>query len=113
MKNVVFCSALAIAAFASFGVHAARVSFTGSVDRILVYSEFNNGDVLVRAGNTLASCASGLWLSAADPGLDRSLSVLVSAKLAASQVTYNVLTDQQWSGSSSTTTCRIESIWLN
>ena len=113
MRNRVFYSVLAIAAFASFGVQAASASFTGNVNRILVYLEFNGGDVLVRAENTPPSCESGLWLSAADPGLDRSLSVLVSAKLAASQVTFNVLTDQQWPGSSSPTTCRVASIWLN
>lgn len=69
--------------------------------RMTSYVTFGNGDIVILPTVTAPNCDSGFWLSPDDPGFSSTLSVLLSAYHAKSNISLGGDDQQLWAGSSS------------
>lgn len=81
-------------------VHAANeTSDITTIVRVVSFSEYGNGDVVVVTEKKGTSCVSGYWLKKVDPGFNANLSMLIAAYQAKTNIVLTGLTDEIWSGS--------------
>lgn len=93
---------------------ANRIESTGKITRLYSYSEQMgfDGDIAIVTNNPVAGCEGGYWLrKASTEGYKNTLSFLISAFHAETNVQFGALTNELWPGSSAKF-CRIDQISL-
>jgi hypothetical protein len=93
---------------------ANRVEATGKITRLYSYSEQMgfDGDIAIVTSNPVAGCEGGYWLrKASTEGYKNTLSFLLSAFHAGTNVQFGALSNELWPGSSAKF-CRIDQISL-
>jgi hypothetical protein len=106
MASSIVCAALTLMAAQS---HAAQVSSNATIVRMVSYSNFGGGDVVVFVSSTPATCSAGYWVSPSQPGYKTIVAHLMSAKATGETLIFWGDDAQRWPGSSGDY-CRIESV---
>jgi hypothetical protein len=98
-----------LAAISAAPVRAAQVTSTGTIVRLVSYSNYGNGDVVVFVSSTHSTCSAGYWVSPSQPGYKTILAHLMLVKSTGESVIFWADNALLWPGSSGSY-CRIESI---
>lgn len=84
-------------------------SSLSSIDRLIAYSRFGNGDVFISLETNGPQCAHGYYVDKSSAGYESMLSMLVAAYQAKTPIVLHGTTSKQWSGSSKPV-CEIYSV---
>ncbi|EJE4149822.1 hypothetical protein C1S86_23850 [Vibrio parahaemolyticus] len=69
------------------------------IDRLIVYGKRGNGDVFLSTDANSEQCADGYFIDKASAGYEGSVSMLIAAYQAKTQIQISGYTDSFWSGS--------------
>ncbi|NNU14548.1 hypothetical protein HL669_23380 [Vibrio parahaemolyticus] len=69
------------------------------IDRLIVYGKRGNGDVFLSTEANSEQCADGYFIDKASAGYEGSVSMLIAAYQAKTQIQISGYTDSFWSGS--------------
>lgn len=72
------------------------------VTEIYTFADYGGGDILVKLAWHHANCSDGYWMSQSQPGFDPTLSQLLSALVAGTDVIVSAWDHEIWAGSSGT-----------
>ena len=87
-----------LASFPAFSDN--ETSPLSKVNRILSYTEYGQGDVIIKLESNGQQCEHGYWLRPSDPGFQANLSTILSAYHAQSNVILKGEPSNLWPGSS-------------
>jgi hypothetical protein len=100
-------------AICSLSLFAINTNYEGSaltkINTVYGYSEFGGGDVYFKLDENSANCSGGYWMRKSDPGFNTTLSMVLAAYQAKTQLVVYGLIDESWAGTS-VKTCRLYSI---
>jgi len=78
----------------------------GKITQLHTYSDFGNGDIVIKVESPPASCPGGFWIRPTDPGAKASYANALAAFHAGAAVRIGSYNDQLWAGSA-TAYCRL------
>ena len=104
-----------VCALAGSGATAAIVS-PGAAVTVTVsyaYTSFGGGDFVFSTSAVAAGCASGWYISSADPGYKAAVSTVLTAQASGNFVVVFGDNTQIWTGSPSGQYCRVQAVGLS
>lgn len=102
------CCALVILMLPIIG--EAATSEVGKITRLVAYSDYQDGDVILFHNTGIEQCPNGGYRSPADPGYKVLVSFALSAYAASMNVRFQLKVDNIWNGSSAVALCRIRTV---
>ena len=80
-------------------VFGTETSPSSSIQKLISYSEYGGGDVVVVLEENGTTCTNGYFLKKTDSGFDANLAMLLSAYHAKSPLRLDAHTSDKWDGS--------------